>query len=89
MGFLLFGLGLWLPCAVFSGVVAEDKGHNGIAWFWGGLLFGPVGLLAIAALSDRTQRRYLRLLVESQGIDLKSSQSSGDAEDLDEKMQGH
>ena len=70
MAFLVLLVALWIPCAVFCGLIAEDKGHGGIAWFWSGLLFGPVGLLAVAALVDRKQRRYLRLLVEHKGIDL-------------------
>ena len=53
------------------------------------MLFGPVGLLVAAAFSDRMQRRYLRLLVKSQGSDLTSSQSSGDAGgELTQKMEG-
>ena len=68
MGFLLALLFLWIPCAIFCGTIAEDKGHSGIAWFWGGLLFGPIGLLAVAALSDRKLRRYIRLMAENQGV---------------------
>ena len=75
MGFIVLLVTLWIPCAVFSGVIAEDKGHGGIAWFWAGLAFGPVGLLAVAALSDRKQRRYLRLLVEDKGIDLTEAKA--------------
>lgn len=75
MAFLVLLVALWIPCAVFCGVIAEDKGHGGIAWFWSGLLFGPVGLLAVAALVDRKQRRYLRLLVEDKGIDLTEAKA--------------
>ena len=50
------------------GTISEDKGHNGIAWFWGGLLFGPIALLAVAALGDRKLRRYIRLMAENQGV---------------------
>ena len=49
VGFLVLLVALWVPCAVFCGTISEDKGHNGISWFWAGLLFGPVGLLAVAA----------------------------------------
>jgi hypothetical protein len=38
MGFIVLLVTLWIPCAVFSGVIAEDKGHWGIAWFWAGLI---------------------------------------------------
>ena len=68
MGFLIALLFLWIPCAIFCGTIAEDKGHSGIAWFWGGLLFGPIGLLAVVALSDRKLRRYIRLMAENQGV---------------------
>ena len=68
MGFLIALLFLWIPCAIFCGTIAEDKGHGGIAWFLGGLLFGPIGLLAVAALSDRKLRRYIRLMAENQGV---------------------
>ena len=70
MGFLIALLFLWIPCAIFCGTIAEDKGHGGIAWFWGGLLFGPIALLAVAALGDRKLRRYIRLMAESQGVNL-------------------
>ena len=70
MGFLLALLFLWIPCAIFCGTISDDKGHNGFSWFWGGLFFGPLGLLAVAALSDRKQRRYIRLMAETQGVNL-------------------
>ena len=72
MGFLILIalLFLWIPCAIFCGTISEDKGHNGIAWFWGGLLFGPIALLAVAALGDRKLRRYIRLMAENQGVNL-------------------
>ena len=90
MGFLVLLIALWIPCAVFCGTIAEDKGHNGIAWFWGGLAFGPVGLLAVAALMDRKQRRYLRLLAESQDVQLDPAEdeSLSDMERLEEFQKG-
>ena len=62
---------IWLPCGFFAASVAGDKNHNSVAWFLAGLFFGPIGVIAAAGLSDRTQRRYLRLLVEHKGINLK------------------
>ena len=59
---------LWIPCAFFSSVIAYDKGHGGVAWFFGGLFLGPLGLVAVAALSDRKLRRYIRLMAEHQGV---------------------
>ena len=64
---------LWIPCAFFSGVIADDKGHSGVAWFFGGLFLGPLGLVAVAALSDRKLRRYIRLMAENQGVDLSEA----------------
>ena len=61
---------LWLPCAFFARNAANDKGHDGISWFFGGLIFGPHAMLAVAGLSDRRLRRYLRLAAEHQGADV-------------------
>ena len=69
---------LWIPCAFFSGVIADDKGHGGVAWFFGGLFLGPLGLVAVAALSDRKLRRYIRLMAENQGVDLSEAKPAGD-----------
>jgi len=60
---------VWLPCGFFAGAVADGKGHNSIAWIFGGLLFGPMALIAAAGLEDRKLRRYIRLLGEHQGMD--------------------
>ena len=49
---------------------SDNKGHNGFCWFWADLLFGPLGLVAVAALSDRKQRRYIRQIAEKQGVKL-------------------
>ena len=68
LAFLLVLL-VWIPCGFFAAVVAEGKGHNGIAWFFGGFLFGPMGLLAVVGLEDRKLRRYIRLLGEHQGME--------------------
>ena len=53
MGFVLAFLLIWIPCEIYSGVVAEEKGHGGIAWFWGGLIFGPMALISVVGLPDR------------------------------------
>ena len=34
------------------------------------MLFGLIALLAVAALGDRKLRRYIRLIAESQGVNL-------------------
>ena len=57
---------IWLPCGIYSGVVAEEKGHGGIAWFFGGLLFGPMALISVVGLPDRKLRSYLKALAIKQ-----------------------
>jgi hypothetical protein len=56
MGFLFALLFIWLPCAFYSSHVAADKGHGKTGWFWGGLLFGPIALIAAAGLGDKNHR---------------------------------
>lgn len=68
MEFLIAFLFVWIPCGLYAGVIAGGKGHNIIAWFFGGFVFGPMALLASAGLEDRKLRRYIRLLGEHQGI---------------------
>ena len=59
---------IWLPCGFFAAATAEDKGHGGLAWFFGGLVFGPIALIACAGLGDRKLRRYQRFQAEAQGF---------------------
>jgi len=58
---------LWLPCGFFASAVANDKDHDAVAWFFGGFIFGPIGLISAAGLSDRKLRRYQRFQAEAQG----------------------
>ena len=51
MGFAL--LLFWIPCGFYAAATAKDKGHDGLPWFFGGLFFGPVALIAAAGLGDR------------------------------------
>ena len=55
--------------AGFTGAVAGSKGHDSGPWYVGGLLLGPLALLASLGLPDLTLRRYLRLMIEHQGIE--------------------
>ena len=66
MGFVLAFLLIWIPCGIYSGVVAEEKGHGGIAWFWGGVIFGPMALISVVGLPDRKLRSYLKALAIKQ-----------------------
>ena len=56
-----------VACAAYSGQVAASKGHDAGPWALGGLLLGPLALLASLGLPDLKLRRYLRLLAEHQG----------------------
>lgn len=58
---------LGVICGLYSGVVAGAKGYDSAIWFIGGLLLGPLALLASVGLPDLKLRRYLRLLAEHQG----------------------
>ena len=51
---------LWIACGAYSATVAGSKGHRSIAWFFGGLLTGPVALIAATGLPDLESRRLLR-----------------------------
>ena len=42
------------------------KGHDGSSWFFAGLFFGPLWLIAAAGLSERKLRKYIRQIGEKQ-----------------------
>ena len=65
-------------CGFYAGATSGDKGHHSWNWFLGGLFFGPIAVIAAAGLSDHTQRRYLRLLAESQGVELREPRKTED-----------
>ena len=43
----------WLACGLFAGHVAAEKGRWGMWWFFMGILFGPLALIAAVGLPDR------------------------------------
>ncbi len=43
-------LAAWIACAAFAGHVAGEKNRCGICWFFWGILFGPISLIAAAGL---------------------------------------
>ena len=55
-----------IPCGFFASEVASGKGYRGTSWFIAGVLFGPLGLIAAAGLSDRRLRKYHRQIGEKQ-----------------------
>lgn len=54
-------------CGCFTSAVAASKDHDSIAWLIGGLVFGPLALLASVGLSDQKLRKYIRRIAEHQG----------------------
>jgi hypothetical protein len=67
IGALLFG--------ALCSKIARMKGHTGYG-IWG-FIFGPIGLLAVAALPDETQRRYLKEIALRLGAD--NGDAAGDS----------
>jgi hypothetical protein len=71
MEFFLVLLITAVVCSCYSNCLADSKGHNGGSWTIGGLLFGPLALVAAAGLPDLKQRKYLRLIAEQGGAVIK------------------
>ena len=65
---------IWIPTALFTANVAEQKECNAILWFIGGFFFGPLALIAIAGMPDRRARKYLRRIAEK--LDPEDKKSS-------------
>lgn len=40
----------WLACGGFAAFIASQKNRDAVGWFFLGCLFGPVGLIGIAAV---------------------------------------
>ena len=59
MAFFLL-IAIALITAYLASLVADDKGHSGLAWGLCGFLLGPLGLIAAAGLSDRKLRKYIK-----------------------------
>ena len=49
----------WIACGAYSATVAGSKRHQPITWFVGGLLLGPIALIAATGLPDLELRRLL------------------------------
>ena len=51
---------LWIICGVVTGVIASNKGRNGVGWFLVGCILGIFGVILIACLpSQNPQQVYL------------------------------
>ena len=74
----LFVFLAWLALHVLCGIWAEEaakaKGLGEAGWIVMGFLFGPFTLLALCAMPDIKSQRILRLMAESQGVDLSKSE---------------
>ena len=54
----------WIGAAILSPVIAKSKGRSGVAWTFAGLVFGPVGMLAVGLMepvSIETREREYQL----------------------------
>lgn len=72
----------WLPLGFFSNTVANSKGYSGIAWFFGGVLFGPIALISIVGMPDKTSTKYLKVIAEI--LDAWEANQNGNGEILEE-----
>lgn len=61
VGFLIWFL-INVICAFYCYAVAENKGHQSMSWFFGGLCFGPIALVAAIGLGDLVAQRMLQRL---------------------------
>jgi uncharacterized oligopeptide transporter (OPT) family protein len=44
----------WALCGIAAAMIASSKSRSVGGWFFGGLLFGPLGVLIVACLSPIT-----------------------------------
>ena len=56
----------WILCGVFASTIAGGKGHGGCSWFLGGLLFGPLALIATLGLRDQKRDWDTQRLINTQ-----------------------
>ncbi len=76
-------------CACYTSAVASSKGHDAFPWAMGGLILGPLALIASLGLPDLKTRKYLRLLAEHHGVEVESRSpvQPAESEDLDAQRQ--
>lgn len=62
MAFLFLAVLIGLVSAFLTSQVADSKGWEGTGWFFAGLLFGPIALIAVVGLPDKKLRQYVQAL---------------------------
>jgi hypothetical protein len=53
----MYGLLVWFACGAFASHVASEKDRCGFCWFLWGVVFGPMALLAVVGLPDKSKPR--------------------------------
>ena len=43
---------IWIVCGIGAAAIASSKGRSAGAWFLGGLLLGPIGLLIVGFMRE-------------------------------------
>src|SRR5690606_10521883 len=46
---------IWIICGIICAVIAGNKGRDGCAWLFGGVLLGPIGIVLILVMSPNEQ----------------------------------
>ena len=82
MMYLLIFFCFLLPLGFFSNTVANSKGYSGISWFFGGVLFGPIALISIVGMPDKSSKKYLKVIAEI--LDDWEANQNGDDERFEE-----
>ncbi len=62
--FLIGFFFIWIPIVFFTTTIANSKDYNGLTWFIGGFLFGPIALISIVGMPDKKLKKYLRVITE-------------------------
>ena len=62
--FLIGFFFIWIPIVFFTTTIANNKDYNGLTWFIGGFLFGPIALISIVGMPDKKLKKYLRVITE-------------------------
>ena len=52
--------GYSLVCAVFAAGLASAKGRDSVAWFFAGLIFGIIGMLAAGLIETQESEDAMR-----------------------------